>query len=129
MPKRTHVAREKAIRMLQAYVTLSVIAQKFRCHARMIERLRKRFWHNWNIVRPCAFMASSPNDAESRPIKKRRYKLLNQFRPVTMIASTTAGTHNSSISAQTVTNRLREIGERLPHTMCVYMRRFFSFLV
>ena len=43
MPKRTHVEREKAIRMLQANVTPPVIAQKFRCHARMIERLRNRF--------------------------------------------------------------------------------------
>ena len=43
MPKRTHVEREKAIRMLQDIVTPSVIAQQFRCHARVIERLRKRF--------------------------------------------------------------------------------------
>ena len=43
MPKRTHVEREKAIRMLQANVTSSVIAQQFRFHARMIERLRKCF--------------------------------------------------------------------------------------
>ena len=41
MPKRTHVDREKVIRMLQANVTPSVIAQQFRYHARMIERLRK----------------------------------------------------------------------------------------
>ena len=44
MPKRTHVEREKAIRMLQANVTPSVIAHQFRCHATIIERLRKRFW-------------------------------------------------------------------------------------
>ena len=43
MPKRIHVEREKAIRMLQASLTLSVIAQQFRCHATMIERLRERF--------------------------------------------------------------------------------------
>ena len=43
MPKRAHVEREKAIRMLQANFTPSVIAQQFRCHARMIERLRKSF--------------------------------------------------------------------------------------
>ena len=43
MPKRAHVVREKAIRILQANVTPPVIAQQFRCHARMIERLRKRF--------------------------------------------------------------------------------------
>ena len=43
MPKRTHVECEQAIRMLQANVTPSVIGQQYRCHARMIERLRKRF--------------------------------------------------------------------------------------
>ena len=70
-------------------------------------------------------MTSSPNDATSRPIKKRRFKLLNHFRPVTMIASTTQGTHNPIISAQTVTNRLREIGERPPYTMYVLYAAFF----
>ena len=43
MPKRTHVEREKAIRILHANVMPLVIAQQLRCHARMIERLRKRF--------------------------------------------------------------------------------------
>ena len=36
-----------------------------------------------------------------------------------MIASTTPGTHNPRLSAQTVTNRLREIGERPRYTMYV----------
>ena len=44
---------------------------------------------------------------------------MNQFRSVTMIARTTPGTHNPRISAQTVTHRLREIGERPPYTMYV----------
>ena len=44
MPKRTHVERVKAIRMIQANMTPSVIDQQFLCHARMIERLMKRFW-------------------------------------------------------------------------------------
>ena len=42
---------------------------------------------------------------------------MNQFRPVTIIARTTPGTHSPRISAQTVTHRLREIGERPPYTM------------
>ena len=55
---------------------------------------------------------------------------MNQFRPVRMIARTTPGTHNKRISAKTVTNRLREIDERLPYTMImIYMRRFFFGLV
>ena len=49
---------------------------------------------------------------------------LNQFRPVEMIAWTTPGTHNPRISAQTVTNRLREIVERPPYTMRVIYAAF-----
>ena len=52
---------------------------------------------------------------------------MNQFRPVTMIARTTPGTHNPRISTQTVTHRLREIGERPPYTM--YVLYFFFGLV
>ena len=44
---------------------------------------------------------------------------MNQYRPVTMIARTIPGTHNPRISAQTVTLRLREIGEIPPYTMYV----------
>ena len=43
-----------------------------------------------------------------------------------MIASTTLGTHNPRISAQTVTNHLREIGERPPYTMYVLYAAFLS---
>ena len=52
---------------------------------------------------------------------------MNQFRPVTMIARTTPGTHNPRISAQTVTLRLREIGERPPYTMYVLYAAFLFF--
>ena len=38
-----HVEREMVIRMSQANVRPSVIAQQFRCHARTIQHLRKRF--------------------------------------------------------------------------------------
>ena len=50
--------------------------------------------------------------------------MVNQFRPVTMTARTTPGTHNSRISAQTVTHRLRENGERPPYTMYVFYAAF-----
>ena len=49
---------------------------------------------------------------------------MNQFCPATMIARTTLGTHNPRISAQTVTYRLREIGERPPYTMFVLYAAF-----
>ena len=54
---------------------------------------------------------------------------MTQFRPVIMIARTTPGTHNPRISAQTVTHRLREIGEKTPYTLYVlYAAFFFGFV-
>ena len=41
-----------------------------------------------------------------------------------MIARTTPGTHNPRISAQTVTNSLREFVERPPYTMYVIYAAF-----
>ena len=58
-----------------------------------------------------------------------KFKLLNQFRTVTMIASTSLGTHNPRLSAQTVTNRLLEISENPPYTMYVLYAGFFFGLV
>ena len=49
---------------------------------------------------------------------------MNQYRPVTMIARTTPETHNPRISAQTVTLRLREIGEIPSYTMYVLYAAF-----
>ena len=49
---------------------------------------------------------------------------MDQFCPATMIARTTLGIHNPRISAQTVTHRLREIGERPPYTMYVSYAAF-----
>ena len=48
-----------------------------------------------------------------------------------MIASTTPVTYNArKINAQTVKNRLQEIGERPPYTMYIfYMQHFFLGLV
>ena len=54
---------------------------------------------------------------------------MNQFRLVTMIARTTQATHNPRISAQTVTNRLREIGKIRPYTKYVLYAAFFFGLV
>ena len=46
---------------------------------------------------------------------------MNQFRPVTMIARETPGFHNSRISPQTVTCRLREIGKRPQYTIVCFI--------
>ena len=55
--------------------------------------------------------------------QNRRSQLLNHFRLVTVTAKTIPQTHNPRNSAQTVTNHLREIGERPLYLF--YMPRFF----
>ena len=47
MTKLTPVERERAIGMLQANVTPSVVAKQFRCYVRTIGRLTKRFQQTW----------------------------------------------------------------------------------
>ena len=54
---------------------------------------------------------------------------MNQFRPVTMIARSTIGTHNPRISVQTVRHRLREIGKKKLYTMYVLYAAFLFGLV
>ena len=44
---------------------------------------------------------------------------MNQFREVTMIASTTPGTHNLRISTKTVTHRCERSVKDPPYTMYV----------
>ena len=51
-----------------------------------------------------------------------------QFRPVTMIAKATLGTHNPRISAQTVKHRLREFAKNPPYTMYVLYAAFLFWL-
>ena len=49
----TPVERERAIGMLQANVTPSVVAKQFECHVRTIGRLKNRFQQTWTTsVRP-----------------------------------------------------------------------------
>ena len=50
--------------------------------------------------------------------------MMSQLRLMTMIAKTMPGPHSPRISAQTVTYRLREIGEILPYTMHVLYEAF-----
>ena len=112
--------------MLQANVTPSLIPQQFRCHARMNESLRKRFWR-------IGTMSDRGRSIRHRVMTRRqdrqnrRSQLLNHFRPVTVTARAIPQTHNPRISALTVTKYLREIGDRPLYMF--YMRRFFFGLV
>ena len=110
--------RERAIGMLQAKVKPLVIAQRFRCHARAIECLRNCFWQ----ICPTSDRARSGRHCVMTRRQDRFNRItcpLNEFRCVTATARTTPGTHNPRISAQTMADRLQEIGVR--H---LYVREF-----
>ena len=106
--KLTHVKRERAIGMLHATVTPSVVTKRFRCNVRTIGRLKNRFQQIWTMSecprpgRPCVFTRCQYRDI-------RTSHLRNRFHLETVTDRTYPGNHNPRSSAQTVRNRLQEI--------------------
>ena len=91
--KLTHVERERAIGMLQAYVTSSVAAKQFRCHVSTIERLKNLFQKTWTT-------SDRPRPGRPRVLTRRQDRdirtsyLCNRFYLKTVTARTYPGTHN-----------------------------------
>lgn len=97
--------------MIQANVSVSIIARQFRCHVRTIERLRTRFRQTGTTKD--RQRAGRPRETTPRQDGYiRTSHLRNHFLPATVTARTTPGRHNARISDQTVRNRLREHGLR-----------------
>ena len=92
-------------------MTSSVLAPQFRCQIRTIERLRDRFRQTGTtsdrlrLGRPRV-----TTRRQSRNVRASHQR--NRYRPVTVTARRTQETHNPRFSAQTVRNRMREIGVR-----------------
>ena len=108
MIKLTHMKRERAKGILHATVTPLVVAKQFRCHVRMIERLKNRFQQNWTTSdRPRPGLPRVLTRRQDRDIQTSH--LRNRFYLETVTARTYPGNHNPRISAQTVINRLQEI--------------------
>ena len=111
MTKLTPVKRERAIGMLHATVTPSVVAKQFRCHVRMIGRLKNHFQQTWTT-------SDRPFPGRPRVLTRRQDRdiqtshLRNRFHLETVTARTYPGNHNPRISAKTVINRLQEISLR-----------------
>ena len=107
MTKLTPAKRERAIGMLHATVTPSVVAKQFRCHDRMIGRLKNRLT-----------TSDRPRPGRPRVLTRRQNRdiqtshLRNRFHLETVTARTYPRNHNPRISAQTVINRLQEISLR-----------------
>ncbi|XP_067310828.1 uncharacterized protein [Pseudorasbora parva] len=111
MPRVPAHLRERALGMLQGGMRTADVARAINCHVRTVRRLRQRY-------RETGRTADHPRSGRPRvttPAQDRYIRILHlrdRYRMATTTARVTPGTHNPSISAQTVRNRLREAGLR-----------------
>ncbi|XP_073671386.1 uncharacterized protein [Paramisgurnus dabryanus] len=111
MPRVPAHLRERALGMLQGGMRTADVARAINCHVRTVRRLRQRY-------RETGRTADHPRSGRPRvttPAQDRYIRishLRDRYRMATTTARVTPGTHNPSISAQTVRNRLREAGLR-----------------
>ena len=102
---------ECAIGMFNATATPLVVAKQFRCHVRMIGRLKNRFQQTWTT-------SDRPRPGRPRVLTRRQDRdiqtshLRNRFHLDTVTARTYPGNYNPRFSAQTVINRLQEVSLR-----------------
>ena len=104
--KLAHVERERAIGMLKANVTPLIVAKQFRCHFRMIRRLKNRFQQiGTTSHRPRPGRRRVSTRRQDRDIQMSH--LFNRFHLESVTARTPQGTHKTNIRAQTVSNRFK----------------------
>ena len=110
MPRVPAHLRERALGMLQRGMRTADVARAINYNVRTVRRLRQRFRETgWTADRPRSDRPRVTTRAQVRYI--RTSHLWDRYRMATT-AQVTPGTHNPSISAQTVHNRLREAGLR-----------------
>uniref|UniRef100_A0A4W5JLR5 Tc1-like transposase DDE domain-containing protein n=1 Tax=Hucho hucho TaxID=62062 RepID=A0A4W5JLR5_9TELE len=103
--------RERALGMLQGGVRTADVARAINCNVRTARRLRQRYRETgWTADCPHSGRPRVTTPAQDRYI--RTSHLRDRYRMATTTARVTPGTHNPSINAQTVRNRLREAGLR-----------------
>uniref|UniRef100_A0AAZ3NPB2 Transposase Tc1-like domain-containing protein n=1 Tax=Oncorhynchus tshawytscha TaxID=74940 RepID=A0AAZ3NPB2_ONCTS len=102
---------ECAIGMLQGDMRTADVARAINYNVRTVKRLRQRYRETGRTAdRPRSGRQCVTTPAQDRHI--RTSHLRDRYRMATPTAQVTPGTHNPSISAQTVRNRLREAGLR-----------------
>ncbi|XP_070290374.1 uncharacterized protein [Salvelinus sp. IW2-2015] len=102
---------ECALGMLQGGMRTADVARAINCDVRTVRRLRQRYRETGRGAdRPRSSRPRVTTPAQDRYI--RTSHLQDRYRMATTTARVTPGTHNPSISAQTVRNRLREAGLR-----------------
>ena len=111
MPRVPPHLRECALGMLQGGMRTADVARAKNCNVCTVRRQRQRY-------RETERTADRPRSGRPRvttPAQDRYIRTSHQWdrnRMATTTARVTPGTHNPSISAQTVRNRLREEGSR-----------------
>uniref|UniRef100_A0A8C7SD05 Transposase Tc1-like domain-containing protein n=1 Tax=Oncorhynchus mykiss TaxID=8022 RepID=A0A8C7SD05_ONCMY len=109
MPRVPAHLRERALGMLQGGMRTADVARC--CNVHTVKRLRQRYrGTGWTADRPRSDRPRVTTPAQDRYI--RTSHLRDRSRMATTTARVTPGTHNPSISVQTVRNRLREAGLR-----------------
>uniref|UniRef100_A0A8K9X168 Transposase Tc1-like domain-containing protein n=1 Tax=Oncorhynchus mykiss TaxID=8022 RepID=A0A8K9X168_ONCMY len=111
MPRVPAHFAECAIGMLQGGMRTADVARAINCNARTVRRLRQHYRETGqtaDCLRSGRPRVTTP--AQDRYI--RTSYLRDRYRMATITARVTPGTHNPSINAQTVHNRLREVGLR-----------------
>ena len=87
------------------------VAREINCNVRTVRRLRRRYRETGRTAdRPCSGRPRVTTPAKDQYIQSSH--LRDRYRMATTTARVTPGTHNTSISAQTVHNRPREAGLR-----------------
>ena len=111
MPRVPAHLRERALGMLQGGMRTADVARAINCNVRTVRRIRRRYRETGPTAdRPHSGRPRVTTPAQDRYI--RTSHLRDRYRMATTTARVTPGTHNPSISAQTVRNRLREAGLR-----------------
>ena len=108
MPRVPAHLRERALGMLQGGMRTADVARTIHCNVCTVRCLRQRYRETGRTAdRPRSGRPHVTRPAQDQYI--RTSHLQNRYRMATT-ARVTPGTHNPSISAQTVHNRLREAG-------------------
>ena len=131
MPRVPAHLRERALGMLQGAMRTADVARAINCNVRTVRHLRQRY-------RETGRTADGPRSGRPRvttPAQDRYIRTSHlRYRMATTTAQITPGTHNPSISAQTVRYRLREAGLRAcrlvvmvhPHSVVKEQQHLFN---
>ena len=109
MPRLSQVEREQAIGMLEAGKAVRLVARRFHCTLRTINRLRDRYAETGTTNdRPRSGRPRVTSQRQDRQIVRQH--VVDPFRPATRTAARTPGIVNPRISYRTVLRRLSDRG-------------------